>query len=167
MAGHGGLSIVGSYTGATAAIEIENTVSELFQQERGVRQGSVLSPTLSLMVMDEMLKEMSANGAGVSIVGLYLGSAAHADDIRSLSQTISATKSKAATLVNFTTNNGLQINACKTEVVALSMTNHTPNFTFSVAGHQIGTKPEAKCLGYWWKSNLGSAKSVEATLRRG
>ena len=29
-----------------AAIEIENTVSELFQQERGVRQGSVLSPTL-------------------------------------------------------------------------------------------------------------------------
>ena len=46
------------YTGATAAIEIENTVSELFQQERGVRQGSVLSPTLFLMVMDEMLKTM-------------------------------------------------------------------------------------------------------------
>ena len=45
------------YTGATAAIEIENTVSELFQQERGVRQGSVLSPTLFLMVMDEMLKK--------------------------------------------------------------------------------------------------------------
>ena len=34
------------YTSATAAIEIENTVSDLFQQERGVRQGSVLSPTL-------------------------------------------------------------------------------------------------------------------------
>ena len=60
------------YTGATAAIEIENTVSELFQQERGARQGLVLSPTPFLMVMDEMLKEMSANGAGVSIVGLYL-----------------------------------------------------------------------------------------------
>ena len=70
------------YTGATAATEIENTVSELFQQERGVR--SVLSPTLFLMVMDEMLKEISAIGAGVSIAGLYLGSAAHADDIRSL-----------------------------------------------------------------------------------
>ena len=50
------------------------------------------------------------------------------------------------TLVNFTTNNGLQINACKTEVVALSMTNHAPNLTFSVAGHQVGTKQEAKCL---------------------
>ena len=58
-----------------------------------------------------MLKEMSANGAGVSIAGLYLSSAAHADDIRSLSQTRSATESQAATLVNFTTNNDLKINA--------------------------------------------------------
>ena len=64
-----------------AAAEIENTVSELFQQERGVRQGSVLSPTLFLVVMDEMLKEMSVSGTGVSIADLYLGSAAHADDI--------------------------------------------------------------------------------------
>ena len=59
------------------------------------------------MVMDEMLREMSANGAGVSIAGLYLGSAVYADAIRSLSQTRSATESQAATLVNFTTNNGL------------------------------------------------------------
>ena len=100
--------------------------------------------------MDEMLKEMSANEAGVSIAGIYLGSAAHADhDIRSLSETRSATESQAATLVNFTTNNGLHINASKTEVVALSTTNHTPNLTFSVAGHQVDTKQEAKCLGYW------------------
>ena len=133
----------------------------------------MLSPTLFLMVMGEMLKEMSANGAGVSIAGLYLSSAAlylssaaHADDIRSLSQTRSATESQAATLVNFTTNNGLQINASKTEVVALSTTNQTPNLTFSVAGHQVGTKQKAKCLGYWWKSNLGSAKSVEANIEK-
>ena len=79
------------------------------------------------MVMDEMFKEMSVNGAGVSIAGLYLSSASHADDIRSLTQTRSATESQAATLVNFTTNNGLEINARKTEIVALSMTNQSPN----------------------------------------
>ena len=105
------------------------------------------------------------NGAGVSIAGLYLGSTAHGDDIRSLSQTRSATESQAATLVNFTTNNGLHINASKTEVVALSTTNHTLNLAFSVGGHEVGTK-EAKCLGYWWKSNLGSAKSVEANIEK-
>ena len=145
---------------------IDNTLSELFQQGRGVRQGSILSPTLFLTVIDEMLKEMCANGAGVSIAGLYLGSAAHADDIRSLSQTISATESQAASLINFTNNNGLKINASKTEVVALSRANQIPNL-FSVAGYQVGTKQEAKCLGYWWKSKLGADKSVEANIEKG
>ena len=58
---------------ATGAIKIENTVSELFKEaiKRGVWRGSVLSPTLFLIVMDEMLKEMHTNGAGVSIAGLY------------------------------------------------------------------------------------------------
>ena len=37
----------------------------------------------------------------------------------------------------------------------------TTSITFSVAGHQ-----EAKCLGYWRKSNLGSAKSVEANIEK-
>ena len=98
------------------------------------------------MVMDEMLKEMSANGAGVSIAGLYLGSAAHTDDIRSCHmQTRSATEGQAATtVVNFTTNNGLQINASKTEVVALSMINQTPNLTFLVADHLVGTKKRSQ-----------------------
>ena len=62
--------IKGWYTGAMAGIEIDNTVSELFQQRRGVRQGSALLPTLFLTVMDEILREMCANGAGVSIAGL-------------------------------------------------------------------------------------------------
>jgi len=68
--------------------------------------------------MDEMLKEMCANGAGVLIAGLYLGSAAHADDIRSLSETTSATESQAASLINFTHNIGLKINASNMPVTA-------------------------------------------------
>ena len=87
----------------------------------------------------------------------------------SLSQTRSATESQAATLVNFTTNNDLKINASKTEVCCSFNDQRLsdPNLTFSVAGHQVGTKQEAKCLGYLWKSNLGSAKSVEANIEKG
>ncbi len=83
-----------------AAVEINNTESRLFEQDRGVRQGSVLSPTLFLIVIDEMLGEMSTTGAGVSVADLYLGSAAHADDIRSLSQSRSATENQATTPIN-------------------------------------------------------------------
>jgi len=30
----------------------------------------------------------------------------------------------------------------------------------------VGTKQEAKCLGYWWKSNLGADKPVEANIEK-
>ena len=39
---------------------------------------------------------------------------------------------------------------------ALSKTNQFPNLTFSVAD----TKQEARCLGYWWKYNLGEAEAI-------
>ena len=155
------------YSNAMAAVEINNTVSQLFDQDRGVRQGSVLSLTLFLIVMDEMLREMSTSGNGVSIAGLYLGSAAHADDIRSLSQSTSATENQAINLINLSTKYGLKINANKTEVVALSRTNHPSTYMFTIAKHQVETKKEAKCLGYWWKFNLGADKSVEANIERG
>ena len=79
---------------------------------------------------------------------------------------ISATESQAVSLINFTNNNGLKINANKTEVVALSRAKQILNLTFSVAGHQVGTKQEAKWLGYWWKSNLGAGKSTEANIEK-
>ena len=82
-----------------------------------MRQGSVLSPTLFLIVMDEMLKALSSAGDGVSIAGLYLGSAAYADDIRTLSQTIKAAEVQAEAIMEFTLENGLSANAEKTEVI--------------------------------------------------
>lgn len=47
----------------------------------------VLSPTLSFVVMDGMLQEMTT-ASGFSCAGLYLRTAGHEDYIRSLSQTI-------------------------------------------------------------------------------
>ena len=31
----------------------------------------------------------------------------------------------------------------------------------------MNTMPEAKCLGYWWKSNLNADKSVKANIENG
>ena len=84
----------------SAAVEIDGSASHKFVLGRGVRQGSVLSPTLFLIVMDEMLRGMTTMNSGVSIAGLYLGTAAHADDVRSLSQTVAA--AETSTLAEFT-----------------------------------------------------------------
>jgi len=117
--------------------------------------------------MDEMLRVMTTMNSGVSIAGLYLGTAAHADDVRSLSQTVAAAENQASTLAEFTINQGLKINANKTEIVALSRGHHTPSLSLTIAGTPVSIKNEAKCLGYWWQSNLGADKSVEANIEKG
>ena len=64
-------------------------VSPSFSASRGVREGSVLSPTLFLVVMNPILLELSKRSCGPSVCGLYLGASSHADGIRILSTNIS------------------------------------------------------------------------------
>ena len=48
--------------------------------ECGVRQGSVISPTLFLVVIDSLLEKLKGAYAGITLDGVYLGSLGHADD---------------------------------------------------------------------------------------
>ena len=49
---------------------------------RGVKQGSVLSPTLFLTAMDLLLKRLRESKCGLYVRGTYMGGAVHADDLR-------------------------------------------------------------------------------------
>ena len=53
-------------------------------RERGVKQGSVLSPALFLLVMDPLLRQLQESGVGLSVNNFYAGGFLHADDIRTL-----------------------------------------------------------------------------------
>ena len=55
-----------------------------YNVERGVKQGSVLSPALLLLVMDPLLRQLQASGIGHSVNSFYVGGFLHADDIRTL-----------------------------------------------------------------------------------
>ena len=59
------------YTNPRAQVRSGNGLSEVINLERGVRQGSVLSPLLFLLVMDSLLIDLAHAEAGVSINGSY------------------------------------------------------------------------------------------------
>ena len=129
---------------------------------RGIQQGSVLSPTFFLVVMDKMLQKLEDENAGISICNLFLGGASHADDIRAISTSKKVSENQCKIISNAASLNGLSLNAKKTEVVAFSLhsaTNHEVMHNLNVP-----ILTSAKCLGYKWCRSLSPKLAIEENI---
>ena len=72
------------YEGAVGHVRLDGTLSGEFEDKRGMKQGSFLSPTLFL----PLLQQLEASGLGLTINSFYVGGFAHADEIRTLATTV-------------------------------------------------------------------------------
>ena len=80
---------------------------------KGHKKGSVLSPTLFLVVIDLLLRDMPQKCLGLSVHDLYVGSGGHADDIRTAAANKSSLMSQALSVKDFTKKTCLNLNAAK------------------------------------------------------
>ena len=111
----------GDSSDPSTTILVDRSGSAVSYQElslqRGVRQGSVLSPMLFLMVMDSLLKDLAIEMAGISIEGMYAGSLCHADDLRSVTSNLQSLEKQAEIVKSFTERNSLTLNESKLEIL--------------------------------------------------
>ena len=119
------------------------THSDYFPVNRGVKQGSLLPPTLFIAVMDPLLSYLESSGLGLSVSGLSVGSSPHGDDIRAASIGIDAVRTQGNLVDHFCKANSLKLNATKTELVKFS--HKKPDHV--IAGQEIQVQANAKCLG--------------------
>lgn len=61
------------YEGGSCQVKLDGRLSGSYHVERGVKQGSVLSPALFLLVMDPLLRQLQVFGVGLSINNFYVG----------------------------------------------------------------------------------------------
>ena len=79
------------YEGRSACVK--SRLSMNYPVERGVKQGSVSSPALFLLVMDPLLRKLQATGLGLSVNSFYAGGA---DDIRTLVTSVESLEAQMA-----------------------------------------------------------------------
>ena len=130
-------------------------VSSPFVIHRGVRQGSILSPVLFLLVMDPILLELQSKSCGLNINGLFLGALSHADDIRTLSTNLTDCRHQISSVSSFATSRGLVLSTEKCEAV-VSPSVPANRSTIKATNTEIPISQSARCLGAWWSSSLSS-----------
>ena len=89
------------YGNLSAVVRSGSTISLAIPILRGVQQGSVLSPIFFLVIMDDLLHQLSQSSCGASICRLYLSGAAHADDVRAIASSTSAAETQGAIISDF------------------------------------------------------------------
>ena len=84
------------------------------------------------------------------------GGFAHADDIRTLTNSTSSLNAQLEAVSSFTTENFLQLNLSECEIVSFSRESNCAQPQVSLDGATLQCKDVAKCLGYVWNSTLSS-----------
>ena len=134
-------------------------MSEPFSVHRGLKQGSVLSSTLVLTVMDRLLKEMRAECHGLSISQTYICTAIHADDLRTIAESKEVVSKQACVVSTFAKAVNLKLNSSKVEVLRISWKKHNPE-VIQLVDLQLSATSAVKCLGVWWQYNMSASRAV-------
>ena len=151
------------YSTSSGRVRINNHISDKFTISRGVKQGSVLSPTLFLIVIDVLLKRLRESNYGLAIRGTYMGAAIHADDLRTAAPSIESNASQADIIKEFTVDSCLKLNASKLEIVRIS-TQSQESESLQINDISVCTSSSAKCLGVWWQHDLSAKRSVTENI---
>ena len=93
------------HEGATCQVKVgDGMLSEPYPILRGVKQGSVLSPPLFLLVMDPLLRLLGQSGLGLSVNNFYAGGFLHA---RTLATSTGSVEAQVTMVKDFAAHNFL------------------------------------------------------------
>ncbi|KAG7310042.1 hypothetical protein JYU34_004574 [Plutella xylostella] len=108
------------YNGSTCHVIHDGLIGPPIPISTGVKQGCLLSPLLFIIILDDIMRQVSAGSRGIPWRQGQLEDLDYADDIVLLSKRLSDMQSKIEDLQREGGKYGLKINASKTESMKVS-----------------------------------------------
>ena len=153
------------YHNLTSQVRLGSHLSEPFAINRGIRQGSVLSPMLFNLVIDPLLTELRSRSLGISINGLFLGAFAHADDLRTMASNMEHASDQASFVHPFTKSRGLHL--CLEKCAFLPSRRHFPSSSLKIYNEiSLPVEKSIRCLGVCWDGSPTSRVSVNERMQK-
>lgn len=123
--------ILDSYVRQKLCTEWEDSKSDPFIPQNGVRQGGILSPFLFCIYLDKLIGRLKDQNIGCHVGNNFIGCVAYADDMCLLSPTVRGLETMLKTCEEFSVEYSLTFNPKKTKCMLFSKTNkHNPDITF-------------------------------------
>ncbi|KAI4889447.1 hypothetical protein NFI96_002246 [Prochilodus magdalenae] len=138
------------YTNNKCGIKIGNRRTELFSQERGVRQGCCLSPTLFNIYINELATALERSAApGLTLHDSEIKFLLYADDLVLLSPTERGLQQSLDLLEQYCQTWALAVNLKKTKTIIFQKRSRSQGNTanFTLGTHKLDTCKEFSYLG--------------------
>jgi hypothetical protein len=152
------------YEKSIISVRWGNSFSYFVTLEAGVRQGSILSPKLFALFVDELLLRLNRSGLGCHIKGICFNAMMFADDLLLMSISITDLQQMVNICCEVLDSCLLEINANKTVGLRIGPRHHVNNCLVTVNGRPLVWKLELRYLGVFimsskiFKCNLQSLR---------
>ena len=154
------------YNGLNAVIKWSGQYSTKFPITRGTRQGSVLSPYLFNIFINQLLEVLSSNDKGIEIGGVLYNSFAYADDVTIMCPSITGLQQLINICQNYSRRWRFNFNKEKSNCMIIGKCPFINEPKWYMDGHLLQNVQSLEILGNVYNHEGSSSDHVSHRLRK-
>ncbi len=154
------------YSKLESQIKWQGTYSEIFKVTRGTRQGSLLSPQLFNIFINELLVQLKAASPGVHIGSTKVNNLVYADDVTVISGTTTGLQQLLDICVKYANDWRFVFGISKTQCSILGHHRFKLTPSWSLNGSPVKTVVQSDILGVRFHSSLSSSEHIEHRMSK-
>lgn len=156
-------SLMGMYVNSQLRVKWRDKLSASFDATNGVKQGSVLSPILFTLCLDDLILELEKRGDGCWIGHKYYGIVGFADDLKLLCPSLKGLQKMLNVCHKFSVSTGLIFNSDKTVCIKFHASSHINDivqYPMFLGENQLKWCTKVKHLGHVFNCCLSFTPDV-------
>ena len=157
------------YEDVRCVVDVNQTFTDWFTVNNGVKQGCILSPTLFAMFIDDLVSDINSKQAGVDCQTCSVSALLYADDVVLLAPSSANLQCLIDVVAEWCTKWEMNINTSKTNIVHFrKRLKRKPRSSviFTFQGNEIVYTSQYKYLGLLLDEHLDWTVSVEVILHK-